>query len=177
MVQSLLGAARMFASHYQLVVCEDPKRKISEDENWTDAGRVRGFAGAPTFRMVGTEADLNDHWVELVLSSAPPARESWQRITCVDFFSDSGDVCVMSIIDTEPQIFATVEPGEYAAYFAAQNLGIDQLSLGELSDDYSELLSDEGLAARKDVEWYRIYLVPGFPTQRGRLVDRDSPLK
>ena len=173
MVQSLLGAARIFASHYQLVICEDTKRILRDEENWDDDASARGFAGAPTFRIVGTEADLNDHWVELIQSTTPPNFEDWQRITCVDFDTPSGNVHVMSVVDDQPAISARVEPGEYGVYFAAQNLGIDQLSLGELNDNSNLALTDAELAARKDVEWYRLFLVAGRPGQLGRLVDRD----
>jgi hypothetical protein len=62
----------VFASNYQIVVCDDPARTIGDDENWNGEKVSQGFAGAPTFRMVGTEADLNDHWVELVAASQPP---------------------------------------------------------------------------------------------------------
>jgi hypothetical protein len=34
-------------------------------ESWTREKELQGFAGAPAFRMVSTEAGLNDHWVEL----------------------------------------------------------------------------------------------------------------
>ena len=80
-----------------------------------------------TFRMIGTEADLNDHWVELILSDSPPELDQWQKITCVDFHSENGAVHLMSVMDNQPPISATVKPGKYAAYFAAQNLGVDQL--------------------------------------------------
>ena len=82
----------------------------------------------------------------------------------------------MSLLGDEPVISAKVEPGPYAAYFAAQNVGVDEHSLGEISEENDEPLSDEELAARKDLEWYRVYLVPGRPARRGRLVDRDTPL-
>jgi hypothetical protein len=68
--------------------------------------------------MIGTEADLNDHW--------------------------------MSVIDNVPVISAEIGKGDYAAYIAGQNLGFDQLSLGE-----DGKLTDAELAARKDLEWYR----------------------
>jgi len=176
MTHSSLGAARIFASHYQLVICDDLGRTVSDEDNWTNEKSSRGFAGSDVYRMVGTEADLNDYWVELVQSSVPPNPEEWQRITCVDFSTSTGEVHIMSVVDDEPSISAKVEPGEYAAYFAAQNLGVDQLSLGELNDDANAKLSDAELAARKDIEWYRIFLVAGRPTQRGRLVDRERPV-
>jgi hypothetical protein len=165
--QRLLGAARLFASHYQIVVCDDPARRLGEDENWNDEKAKRGFAGAPTFRMIGTEADLNDHWIELVSSDRPPSPDEWQRITCVHFHSGSGQVHVMSVIDKNAAISADVGRGDYAIYLAGQNLGIDQSSLGETAK-----LSDAEFAERKDIEWYRLFLVPGKPKFEGRVVDR-----
>ena len=169
MSQRLLGAARLFASHYQIVVCDDPSRSLGSeyDWNWDTEKSKRGFAGVATFRMIGTEADLNDHWVELVLSSEPPSPDQWQRITCVHFQSRNGQIHVMSVIDHHPALSADVESGDYAVYAAAQNLGIDQSSLGETAQ-----LSDAEIASRKDVEWYRLFLVPGKPATEGRVVDR-----
>jgi hypothetical protein len=165
----LLGAARVFASHYQFVVCDDPARTVGDDENWDDEKVAIGFAGAPTFRMVGTVADLNDHWIELVAASQPPSFNEWQQITCVHFRSNSGKVHIMSVIDNDPAISANIKPGDYAIYVAAQNLGVDQRSLGEDSQ-----LTDAEIAGRKDVEWYRLFLIPGKPEIEGRVVDHSS---
>jgi hypothetical protein len=172
MEEKQLGGARVFASHYQLVVCDDPTATVGDDDNWTDEKVALGFAGRPTFRMVGTEAHLNDHWVEFVRASYPPSFAEWQRITCVHFRSTNGKVHVMSVIDSEPKISADVEPGDYAVYFAGQNIGIDQSSLGERSR-----LTDDEIAARKDIEWYRIFIVPGKPDREGRVVDRPLPVE
>jgi hypothetical protein len=165
MEDQLLGAARVFASHYQIVVCDDPARTITDDENWDREKAAQGFAGAPTFRMVGTDADLNDHWVELVAASLPPSFDQWQRITRIYFQSTSGKVHVMSVIDNNPLISANIKPGDYTVYVAANNLGIDQLSPGE-----DHKLTDAEIAARKDIEWYRLFLVPGKPEVEGRIV-------
>ena len=72
----------------------------------------------------------------------------------------------MSIVDQDAPISADIPKGDYAAYVAGQNLGIDLNSTGETAD-----LTDEELAARKDLEWYRIFLVPGIPSRIGRLKD------
>lgn len=157
------AAARIFASHYQLVICDDPTA-FTEDTNWTDEDVARGYAGNRHFRMVGTEADLNDHWVEVELAEAAPALEPWERVTCVDLECSSGKIHIMSIIDDEAPISLEVERGPYAVYVAGCNLGIDQNSLGEDED-----LSDQQLAERKDLEWYRIFLVPGPTTRVGRV--------
>lgn len=176
MTDRLLGAARIFASHYQIIICRDPEHVISDDENWNEDKSESGFAGTPSFRMVGTEADLNDHWVELVSSTDPPGADEWQRITCVDFETRDGAVHIMGPVDDQPSISTVVEPGEYAAYFAAQNLGVDQSSLGENDDATIPPLDDEALAARKDLEFYRIFLVRGRPERTGRIVDRFAPV-
>jgi len=166
MAEVRLGAARLFASHYQIVVCDDPLRRLKDDENWNKEKARQGFAGAPDFRMIGTEADLNDHWIELYASDEPPPLGDWQCVTCVHFRSSSGQVHVMSVTDNAPAIFADIGRGDYAVYVAGQNLGIDQLRLGE-----DARLTDAHLAARRDLEWYRIFLVPGVPDRVGRLRD------
>jgi hypothetical protein len=61
---------------------------------------------------------------------------------------------------------SVIVSGDYGVYVAGQNLGIDQYSKGETVP-----LTDEELAARRDLEWYRIFLVPGIPSQVGRLKD------
>jgi len=77
----------------------------------------------------------------------------------------------MSLIDQVPPITAEIAKGDYAVYVAGQNLGIDQLSVGE-----DEKLSDAEIAACKDAEWYRVFLVPGLPGREGRLKDAPNPV-
>jgi hypothetical protein len=72
----------------------------------------------------------------------------------------------MSVVDQQAPIAANVASGDYGVYVAGQNLGVDQRSNGE-----TVRLTDEELAARKDLEWYRIFLVPGIPKRVGRLKD------
>jgi hypothetical protein len=166
MAEVSLATARIFASNYQIVVCDDPSRPLADEENWTPEKNLQGFAGAPSFRMVGTEADLNDHWIELCASDQPPLFDEWQRVTCVHFWCSTGKVYVMSIVDRKAPLSADIPEGNYAVYVAGQNLGIDLYSKGE-----NVRLTDEELAARKDLEWYRIFLVPGIPSHIGRLKD------
>lgn len=164
----LLGAARIFAGWYQIVVCSDPDGFRDED-NWTEEAVRRGFAGGPTYRMIGTDADLNDHWVELVASVTPPDLDAWDRVICCYLFCTDGHVGVGSVIERAPSIPATIPPGDYSIYAAARNLGVDRQVLGEDRD-----ISDAELATRKDIEWYRIFLIPGVPEREGRLKDSIS---
>ncbi len=161
----ILAATRIFASHYQLAICDDPMA-FTEESNWGEGDLERGFAGNERFRMVGTEADLNNHWVEVAISDEPPDPEPWQRITCVGLSCNTGRIHIMSVIDNEPPISLDFPKGDYSVFVAGCNIGVDQLSLGEDGD-----LTDEQLATRKDLEWYRIFIVPGKPIQQGRLKD------
>lgn len=161
------SAARVFASHYQIVVCTD-QRALTPDDTWNAVSTARGYAGNELFRVVGTEADLNDHWVESRLSTQPPALADWHRVVCFSLQNHTGQVHVMSVVDDEPALTLDLPKGPYAVYVAARNLGVDQSTLGE-----SEQLTDEQLALRKDLEWYTIFLVPGIPQETGRLKDEE----
>jgi hypothetical protein len=159
-------AGRIFASHYQIVICDDPSRGLPDDIGWDDAAISRGVAGdAQTLAFI-TEADGNDHWVELCVSSAPPDIAEWQRVLVAPFRSRTGRVCIMSVIDDVPVLTAPIEPGDYGVYVAAQNLGVDLNALGAAG-----VLSDSELAVRRDLEWYRVFIVPGAPPTVGRLKD------
>lgn len=159
---------RIFASHYQLVVCDAPTC-FDEGSNWTPEDSSRGYAGSKRFRMIGTEADLNDHWVQLELCDRPPDFEPWERVVCVELESLTGKVHVMSVVDSEPVLSVEVKPGIYSVFVSSVNLGVDQLSLGEDGE-----LNDEQLASRTDLERYRITVVPGAPSETGRLKDGDA---
>ena len=161
----ILAATRIFADNYQLVICDDVMA-FTEESNWCEGDVDRGFSGNDRFRMVGTEADLNDHWVEVAYADEPPSLEPWQRVICLSLSCNTGEIHIMSLIDDEPSISLNLPKGDYSVFVAGCNMGIDQSSLDE--DDE---LTDEQLAARKDLEWYRIFVVPGQPVQQGRIKD------
>ena len=142
---------------------------MADEENWNDEKMAQGFAGAPSFRMIGTEAHLNDHWVELYASDQAPRLDDWQRVTCAHFRSSTGKVHVMSLIDQIPPISAEIGEETMPCYVAGQNLGIDQLSLGE-----DKKLSDAEIAACKDAEWYRIFWFRAYPVEKDVLRTRRS---
>lgn len=157
---------RVFASHYQILICDDPHGQLPDDLVWDEAALHRGYAGGGRVLAVGTEADRNDHWVEVVCQEMPPELSPWQRVTVAPFSSLTGHLHVMSVSDTEPAVSLALIPGEYSVYIAGQNLGIDLDTLGQAGH-----LADHELATRRDLEWYRIHVVPGPPASSGRLKD------
>lgn len=165
---STTAFGRVFASHYQLRITDDPSRSLADSDNWSEGSRERGFAGDRYSRMVGTEVDLNDHWVELEVSISPPDLKSWDRVICCSFCSDTGKIHIMSVVDVDPVISADIGAGDFSLFVAANNIGVDQLSLEE--DDE---LSEEQISNRKDLEWYRIFVVKGDPERIGIIKDES----
>ena len=96
MAENPLGAVRLFPSHYQLVVYDDPMRPLADEENWNHESKLQGIDGAPAFRMIGTKADLNDRRIELYASERTLYVDQWQRVTCDHFRSSTEKVHVMS---------------------------------------------------------------------------------
>lgn len=161
-----LGSSRIFDSNYQLMITDSMTHGITEDINWDDEKVERGHAGDQCTLLIGTEADLNDHWVELYQTDIKPNFDEYQRVLCLHFSSKTGKVLVSSVIDDEPSIEADIGIGEYTIYFAGNNLGVDQLSLGEESE-----LTDYELRDRLDLERYSIFIVPRKPSIEGKIRD------
>ncbi len=161
-----LGSSRIFASNYQLMITDSVKRGITDDINWNDEKVERGYAGDQHTLLVGTEADLNDHWVDLYKTDIKPNFDEYQRVLCLHFSSETGKILVLSVIDDEPSIEANIGIGEYTIYFSGNNLGVDQLSLGDESE-----LTDSELRDRLDLERYSIFIVSGKPSIEGKIRD------
>ena len=73
------AAARLFASHYQILVTDDPRRSFPDEATWDEEAMKRGYAGDARSRVFGTEADRNDHWVEVIICDASPVFADWER--------------------------------------------------------------------------------------------------
>jgi hypothetical protein len=82
------------------------------------------------------------------------------------FRSSGGMIHVMSVIDRDPPISANTEPGDFTVLCRRAKCWSRSSSPGEKSR-----LMDEQIAAHKDIEWYRLFLVPGKPDFERRLVD------
>jgi hypothetical protein len=153
----LLGSSRIFASNYQLMITDSMSREITDEMNWDEDKTKSGFAGDQHTILVGTEADLNDHWVDLYKSDVGPNLDEYQRVFILYFSNETGKVLVSSVI---------VEKGDYTIYVAGKNLGVDQLSLGEETE-----LTDDEYKERLDLERYSIFIVVGKPTVEGKVQD------
>jgi len=163
-----LGSSRIFASNYQLMITDSMCRVITDDMNWDDEKAERGYAGDQHTILVGTEADLNDYWVDLYQTESKPNYDDYQRVFSLYFSSETGKVLVSSVIDNEPSIDAKIGKGDYTIYMAGKNLGVDQLSLGDETE-----LTDAEYKDRLDLERYSIFIVAGKPSVEGKV--RDIP--
>ncbi len=145
------------------MIYDDPGVFI-EDSNWGPGDVERGFAGNDHFRMVGTEADGNDPWVEVAIANEPPAPEPWQRITCVGLRCSTGQVHVMSVIDDKPALSVNVESIQYL-WRAATWVSINSVWAKPVSSPTRNWRNAKILNGTK------IIIVPGKPPQQGRLKD------
>ncbi len=161
-----LTSARLFASHYQMMITDDPRAEITDELNWDDKQVKAGFAGSNNALMVGTEADLNDHWITVYGITETCSFQDYQRVLSLHFVSNTGKIFIMSVIDFEPTISIECLPGDYTIYVCAKNLGVDQLSLEEEGE-----LTDSDLQKRLDLERYDIYIKPGQPEKTGKIKD------
>lgn len=154
----MLGSARIFANNYQIVVASDWMHIVTDEENWDKEKSKQGYAGTPEFRMLGTFADMNDHWVELDTTREAPDLQSWEHVVISDFFTRDGSVFVSSVLDIEPTIKARIKPGSYSVYFLGMNIGVDPSP---------NLNQTEKSERNIDCEWYRIILVPKQSSENG----------
>src|SRR6266581_4989886 len=77
MEDRLLGTGRLFASHYQIVVCDDPSATISEDANWSNEKSSRGFAARMTVRNFPGPAGLK--YDDILLMISLTSMISWRK--------------------------------------------------------------------------------------------------
>jgi len=148
------------------MLTDSMSREITDDINWDDEKTKRGYAGDQHTILVGTEADLNDHWVDLYQADENPNYDEYQRVFSLHFSSETGNILISSVVDDEPEIEANIGKGEYTIYIAGKNLGVDQSSLEEEAE-----LTDEEYKDRLDLERYSIFVVPGKPSIEGKVRD------
>ena len=163
------AAGRVFASHYQIIISNSPSLEIPEDASWNEENSRRGYTGNSNIISFSTEADLNDHWVNVYTVQDVPNLSIYERVLLLPFTCPTGELHVMSVISLEPEMTIQFNPGNYSVYIASRNLGVDQLSLGEEGK-----LSDLELEQREDLERYDIFLCQGLPEQEGMIVGSEK---
>jgi len=151
---------RVFADHYHFYLYDSEAEPCDDMPDWDAAALDRGYIANPRVIHVGTQAHLNDHWVEVWLAEALPTDDSSDRTFARSVEVSSGTLSVAGPMDPKAEVLEIpVDPGVYSVRVEAFNLGIDSYSLGELDESDAEP-SDEDIAARADIERYRVVIVP-----------------
>jgi hypothetical protein len=175
----LLTEFRIFADHYQFFVYDVgvdpcPESFYSDPEdNRSDIGSYRlGYLTNGRTICFGTEADSNDHWIEVYSSSQVPNFGRAERVIALPLKVDSGRIGITNLLYSyEPIQEVAVDSGVWTAYLLAFNIGSDKYwdqGTASLRED-SEVPSDEQLKANWEFERYQIILVPDFQTPIGVL--------
>lgn len=155
-----VGERRVFADHYHFYLYDSDVEPCDDMPDWDDTALDRGYIANPRVIHVGTRAHLNDHWLEIWLAEAKPATGDADRVFSRSVEVSSGKLAVAGPMDPDQEILEiAVDPGVYSVQVEAFNLGVDAYSLGEL-DDADVEPSDEDIAARADIERYRVVIVP-----------------
>lgn len=168
----LLTEFRIFADHYQFFVYDSsadpcPESFYTEPDNQrSDLGSYQqGYITNGRTICFGTEAHLNNHWIEVYLSEQLPDLAEAQRVLALPLQVDSGKVAITNLLNLGEPISEIVVPsGQYTVYLFAFNLGVDEAREWERGDfvDDDRQLSDEELKAELNFERYKIVLVSGM---------------
>lgn len=154
-----IGQCRVFANHYQFYLLDSNADPATDMPKWTDAATECGYVSNDQAIGVGTRAHLNDHWVELYFDDDAPDTSGYDRAFHVDLQIASGRLSVQGLADMEDEVYSVDVPnGKYRVHVLAANLGVDQFSTGEINEEDDQELTDDELAARKDLERYVIVL-------------------
>jgi hypothetical protein len=145
----------IFADHYQFYVYDSTERWWETVADWSDESLRRGYLSSGRSIHLGTVADLNNHWLEVYLSSNIPDLDECERALAFNFSITSGILSILGLADEEESKI-NVENGDYVLYILAFNLGVD-----------CREMDDEKLEQMTDIEKYKIILVPGRINNEG----------
>ncbi len=150
---------RIFADYHQFHLLDGPDADFDLDtENWTKETTKRGHAGNPRYRMIGTQSQYQNHWVTIELSEQAPHLENFDRVIHFLFSCETGDAQIWETTGASHRLRMDLPVGRYDVHVCASNLGTEPEPVEP--DGMWPELSDAKLAARTDLERYRIVFVP-----------------
>lgn len=153
-----LFSGRIFADHYQFYLYDNYPAWWAEMPDWIENDHSRkGYICNGRTIYIGTQADSNNHWLEIYSSDRPPSFNQCERAIGLNIEVQSGELVFDTTLGNG--VSMRLEPGKYVAYILQFNLGEEEI------DSYR--LSDEEFFQRTDLERYKIVLVPGTIKDEG----------
>ncbi len=163
-----LGRYRIFAGHYQFILCDSETEPLDDTPQWNKASTARGFVAGPSAAFIGVRAHLNNVVVAVELANAAPAIDGADRRLSIPLDLPSGRLWVTSLDGLNDPNVVTVPPGRRTCHVLSYNLGVDQMSTGEmLKSGGDRRLTDSERFARTDYEHHRVVLVRRKHASRG----------
>jgi len=158
-----LGQFRLFADHYQFILSDAEADPLEDVPQWDDPEAARtkakGYVASDSAAFIKSRADLNDIVVRVFMSDQPPKATACDRQFNFNMSIPSGELNVTSLNVDSPNV-VSVPPGDYVIYVRSFNLGVDEMTTGELSKDNPKRMSNAERFARHDFEHHHIVLVP-----------------
>ena len=156
-----LGRFRIFAGHYQFILCDSEADPLDDAPEWDRAATKRGYVAGEWVALIVSKATLNSIVVTVELATAAPADESAERHLTIPMDLPSGVLWVTSLDGLNEPNAVKLPPGRYSCHVLSYNLGVDQMSTGELLKPGGDRrLTDLERFARTDYEHHRVVLVP-----------------
>ena len=159
-----LGQFRVFAGHYQFILSDAEADPLEDVPQWDDKEAARtkakGYVASDSAAFINSRAHLNDIVVRVFMSDQRPKATACDRQFNFNMSLPSGELHVTSLDGLDSPNVVSVPPGEYAIYVRSFNLGVDEMSTGELSKENPKRMSDAKRLARHDFEHHQIVLVP-----------------
>jgi hypothetical protein len=158
----LLGHFRVFAGHYQFLLCDYEADPLESLPRWSAKEVEKGYIATHEAAFITSRANLNDVVISVALAKKPPTATECERELSFPLTVSSGKLLVTSLdgYQTRDSV-VSVPAGDYLVYVLSYNLGVDALSTGEVKKLGWKRLSNRQRFARTDYEHHRVVLVPG----------------
>ncbi len=151
-----LYSGRIFADHNQFFLLDGNLDYREFLDHWRSDSSKLGYIAINGGIAVITVGGFWVHWIEVYFSEIPPFLEDCERalVLNINIHTEKFSITAPACCD---EVYISVSPGHYAVYILAYNLGKES----------EEVLEDDELERRTDLERYKIVLVPGKTDNEG----------
>ena len=156
-----IGEFRLFAGHYQFILCDAGADPLREVPRWPKDDFSRGYTVGKSTAFIISKATLNNIVVRVVLSDRRPAVPAdCERHITFNLSLPSGILHVTCLDGLASPNEVQVASGEYEVHVLSFHLGIDEFTTGELRNPNYRKLTDAERFERRDFEHHQVVLLP-----------------
>jgi hypothetical protein len=155
-----LYAGSISADHKYYYIIDSNCELTDSLYDWSLTNLRIGYISNDRALTISTVSDYCAHWIEVFFSEISPILDDCERALVFNINVPSGKLRIDSAY-WYAEVFIDLLPGCYTVYILAYNLG------KQPDPDLEDLLEDDELEQRLDLERYKIVLVPGKTNNEG----------